>query len=142
MKRIRLTESDLHQIIKESVKKCLNELDWKTYSSAADEAKRRANGYPEDSYRRKFELERAYNFNHKKGQELDKKRERNYRRTNAEQEEYINGGYRYDAKTGRWILNPNIYDTNDSAQHRAYKKTRGYRDKDGIWHRSEYVENE
>lgn len=33
--RIRLTESDLHRVIKESVKKVLNELDWKTYANAA-----------------------------------------------------------------------------------------------------------
>lgn len=32
---IRLTESDLHQIVKESVNKILSELDWKTYASAA-----------------------------------------------------------------------------------------------------------
>ena len=32
---IRLTESDLHQIVKESVNKILTELDWKTYASAA-----------------------------------------------------------------------------------------------------------
>jgi hypothetical protein len=31
---IRLTEQDLHNIITESVKQALNELDWKTYSNA------------------------------------------------------------------------------------------------------------
>ena len=36
MKRtIRLTESDLHSLIAESVRQCLTELDWKTYDSAA-----------------------------------------------------------------------------------------------------------
>ena len=35
-KLIRLTESDLHKIVKESVNKVLTELDWKTYASAAD----------------------------------------------------------------------------------------------------------
>lgn len=39
---IRLNEADLHRIIKESVKKTLNELDWKTYMSAAQ--KRKAQG--------------------------------------------------------------------------------------------------
>lgn len=34
-KLIRLTEGDLHRIIKESVNKVLNELDWKTYDNAA-----------------------------------------------------------------------------------------------------------
>lgn len=39
MKRtIRLTEADLHRVIKESVKQCLTELDWKTYQNAAEKA--------------------------------------------------------------------------------------------------------
>lgn len=33
---VRLTESDLHRIIKESVNNVLTELDWRTYASAAD----------------------------------------------------------------------------------------------------------
>ena len=37
-RRIRLTESDLHNIIKESVNNILSELDWRTYQSAADKA--------------------------------------------------------------------------------------------------------
>ena len=32
-KLIRLTESDLHNIVKESVNKILTELDWKTYAN-------------------------------------------------------------------------------------------------------------
>lgn len=32
---IRLTESDLHKMVKESVNKILSELDWKTYANAA-----------------------------------------------------------------------------------------------------------
>lgn len=35
MKRVRLTESDLHRIVKESVNQVLTELDWKTYANAA-----------------------------------------------------------------------------------------------------------
>jgi hypothetical protein len=34
-KLIRLTESDLHRIVKESVNRVLTELDWKTYMNAA-----------------------------------------------------------------------------------------------------------
>ena len=34
-KLIRLSESDLHNIVKESVNKVLTELDWRTYASAA-----------------------------------------------------------------------------------------------------------
>ena len=33
---IRLNESQLHNMISESVKQVLSELDWKTYASAAD----------------------------------------------------------------------------------------------------------
>ena len=33
--RIRLTESELHRLIKESVNNILSELDWKTYANAA-----------------------------------------------------------------------------------------------------------
>jgi hypothetical protein len=38
---IRLTESDLHKVIKESVNNILTELDWKTYANAASAAKDR-----------------------------------------------------------------------------------------------------
>jgi len=41
--KVRLTESQLHQVIKESVKKVLSELDWKTKQAAADERQRRNN---------------------------------------------------------------------------------------------------
>jgi hypothetical protein len=41
-KLVRLTEDDLHRIIKESVNNILTELDWKTYANAAD--KRRKQG--------------------------------------------------------------------------------------------------
>jgi len=37
-KLIRLTESDLHRIVKESVNQVLTELDWRTYYSARDKA--------------------------------------------------------------------------------------------------------
>lgn len=39
---IRLTESDLHRVIKESVKQCLTELDWKTYANAANKSSKRS----------------------------------------------------------------------------------------------------
>lgn len=35
-RRIKLTESDLHNIIKESVKRILQEVDWSTYPESAD----------------------------------------------------------------------------------------------------------
>ena len=36
MRRVRLTEGQLHNVIRESVSQILNELDWKTYDNAAD----------------------------------------------------------------------------------------------------------
>ena len=36
---IRLTESDLKQMVAESTKKILSELDWKTYANAAKKAR-------------------------------------------------------------------------------------------------------
>lgn len=36
MKKIRLTEEDLHKVIVESVKNILSELDWRTYQSASE----------------------------------------------------------------------------------------------------------
>ena len=42
---IRLTESDLHNIVKEFVNKVLTELDWKTYASASDKARERGTNY-------------------------------------------------------------------------------------------------
>ncbi len=62
MKRtIRLNESDLRHLIAESVKKTLNELDWKTYMNAgkkrlAQRGEKSANGY--DSL---HQAERAFN---------------------------------------------------------------------------------
>lgn len=50
-KLVRLTESDLHRIVKESVNRVLTELDWKTYANAARKADERAmdvSGKPEN----------------------------------------------------------------------------------------------
>ena len=38
-KLIRLTESDLHKIVKESVNQVLTELDWRTYTNAVQKAR-------------------------------------------------------------------------------------------------------
>ena len=45
MRRIRLTEGQLHNVIRESVNNILNEIDWKTYASAADKSERKAKDY-------------------------------------------------------------------------------------------------
>lgn len=41
--RVRLTESQLHRVINESVKQVLSELDWKTYANAARQRKNQGN---------------------------------------------------------------------------------------------------
>ena len=61
---IRLTESDLHRIIKESVNNILTELDWRTYASAAD--KRRKQAYDE----RESEIKRSGLYWNDKAEEL------------------------------------------------------------------------
>ena len=41
MRRIRLTEGQLHHVIRESVNNILNELDWKTYNNAFEKKYKR-----------------------------------------------------------------------------------------------------
>ena len=50
-KVVRLTESQLHNIIAESVSQILMELDPRTYASAADKAKERGNNERSDKFR-------------------------------------------------------------------------------------------
>ena len=51
MRRIRLTEGQLHNVIRESVSQILNELDWKTYDNAfKKEAGRRVNQSDPDEH--------------------------------------------------------------------------------------------
>ena len=45
---IRLTEGDLHRIIKESVDNILSELDWKTYANAAKKRYQQSKEKPQD----------------------------------------------------------------------------------------------
>lgn len=54
---VRLTESELKNIITESVKNIISELDWKTYANAAKKAQHRALGYDDEK-----ERDRAYRF--------------------------------------------------------------------------------
>ena len=53
MRRVRLTEGQLHNVIRESVSQILNELDWKTYDNAADKKfKRMQNKDDSDEFHR------------------------------------------------------------------------------------------
>lgn len=53
---IRLSEAQLHRVIKESVNKVLSELDWKTYANAARKSKERG-----DSFDRYYNFGKAAN---------------------------------------------------------------------------------
>jgi hypothetical protein len=63
-KLIRLTESDLHKIVKESVNKILTELEWPTYANAAKEADRRGNSKLADKFRTHAMLRGPQNKTH------------------------------------------------------------------------------
>lgn len=76
-KRVRLTESDLHRIVKESVNKVLTELDWKTYANAAKKSHERALDIarkPENSnlftYSYSNDDEKTYNKNYKRSDDF------------------------------------------------------------------------
>lgn len=68
-KRIKLTESDLHNIIKESVKNVLTELDWRTYLNAHQKANDVAHN-PNSSRRDKFVKKDQANKFYNKAKEL------------------------------------------------------------------------
>ena len=53
-KIVRLTEGDLHNIIRESVNNIIQELDWRTYANAANKSAERASGYREKSNEKKW----------------------------------------------------------------------------------------
>ena len=53
---IRLTEGDLHRIIRNSVNEALlNELDWKTYANASNKARNRGTNYWRERGRNGFD---------------------------------------------------------------------------------------
>lgn len=55
-KLIRLTEGDLHRIVENSIKRTLNELDWKTYANAATKYRDIAQNAYEKERKRREEL--------------------------------------------------------------------------------------
>lgn len=60
--KIKLTESDLHRIIKESVKQVLSELDWRTYQSAAEKSMKQSHNGDLSPQERAFNKNRSYEF--------------------------------------------------------------------------------
>lgn len=117
MKKIKLNESDLHDIIKESVKKVLSELDWRTYRNAAQKSRRlayddadlstgekkfhnaRANAFDkaeDDAFMKKHKMSKydAMDADHTYNAPLSQ------HRANAEYQRHVRGGDEY--KDGAW----------------------------------------
>lgn len=69
-KIVRLTEQDLHNLIKESVAHCLNELDWRTYQSAAKKMNVKSNLPNLSEPEREMNRRRYRNLNNKMNSEL------------------------------------------------------------------------
>ena len=81
MKRVRLTEGQLHNVIRESVSQILNELDWKTYENAAyKKARRMKNPGDMDEWKREAKpfLDAAYTALYKKYPHLQSALNKNY----------------------------------------------------------------
>ena len=68
MTKIKLTESQLNQIITESVKNVLSELDWRTYQTAADKAHNAYDKADNEYEKKRRETQRRKMYN--KGQEM------------------------------------------------------------------------
>lgn len=67
-KIIRLTESELHNMVSEGIKQVLSELDWKTYMNAADKQKK-AGDYSKYNRSQDFKKAAERNFNDQFGYE-------------------------------------------------------------------------
>ena len=105
---VRLTESDLHRIIKESVNNILSELDWKTYQNARHKADERG-GYDRSL---KFGDAAQKEFNNKYGTE-DVRGDIYLNRVSAESDSNpshtLERMYNYDGKGN--FSNPYNYDS-------------------------------
>lgn len=119
--RIRLTESDLHRIVKESVNIVLTELDWRTYANAAKKSKEqasadwdRAKETPND-YSHYYDYDkhstRARNFDNAASQMLDK--QYGGRHSVSTEEPHIQQFRRYP-------------DSEIDMSHSAYRPLKGY----------------
>lgn len=89
---IRLTEGDLHKIIKESVNKVLTEIDWRTCTSAALERSKRS-GYKSDLTQKDIE------YAAKKGKESQSKDKEKF---NQDFSDYFDGKTKYVKGKG-WV---------------------------------------
>jgi hypothetical protein len=121
MRRVRLTEGQLHNVIRESVNQILNELDWKTYYNAAHKKLTRLGWFEDpdkvDDDERNREvspLESAAFFNltskyphymhdlddGKALEDMCPEAQKEYAELNKELDDYYDGRYKYE-KGGR-----------------------------------------
>ena len=75
--KIRINESTLRKIVAESVKRTLNEIDWKTYASAADKSYKKAKDLRDERFSGKFDGD---NFNVDKWNDILGKEDKHLRR--------------------------------------------------------------
>ena len=109
MRRVRLTEGQLHNVIRESVNNILNEIDWKTYDNAATKRIRRKKDPDDiDEYSRvvwhaifqKYpHLQSAIDHRHFNEPLTPEEREE-YDAFDKEQQNQLHGRYKYE-KGGR-----------------------------------------
>ena len=114
--KIKLTESDLHRIIKESVKQVLSELDWRTYQSAAEKSMKQSHNGDLSPQERAFNKQRSYAFDNDADKKFRNKHGRSRYsarhahetwdspldalRAGAEVSRNVRGGYEY--RDGKW----------------------------------------
>ena len=97
---VRLTESELKNIITESVKNIISELDWKTYANAAKKASKRSKQYGDKEYKRAERFSKAASdaFNDVMGYEYDYN-DRNGRKRHGK----IRTDNTNTVKDGKWV---------------------------------------
>lgn len=110
MKRtIKLTENDLHNIIKESVNHILSELDWRTYQSAAEKANDRAHSLSnsddiEEKQKRRRQARNLHNMAKEKANTQYGLDPNNVRFTTSKRNKDISDFHKGDSiyKDGKW----------------------------------------
>ena len=105
-KTIRLTEEQFAHLVQESVKHTLNELDWRTYQSAADKAKAEVDSPDTNAYKKLLRARQGSKFQDKAIDQFDKqygidaiKKKREEARQRGERYEETNGDLRRLSKS-------------------------------------------
>jgi hypothetical protein len=107
-RRIRLTESDLHNIIKESVNNILTELDWRTAERAGEIASKKASHFDTNRYdkiRYDRQADKFFDYSRKKNNTqygFPEDFDNNWEKNNEEAKEMKNGkDYEYNPETNK-----------------------------------------